>query len=187
MRFHYQLEHITKPHHIITVKTDWRNLPVILDGFRNIHLNIRRAHITESASTFYMKDLSNKINDENMKAELTKIINMENTMSLGFKYARMRLPLDTQILMYNVPTNNYTTMEFGCNDRIGLLCDLLQFLEPLSVDLKESYVTTVGNFAHNIIHLSKGDKPLSDEDMMYIYNVFEYEAKERFTPTEDLM
>lgn len=183
MSFQYKMEHVAVPHHIITIRTKWRNLPVILDGFRNIPLDIRRAHITDDSSTFYLKEASSKLTIKDVQTQLAVVMKMRDQfeeVGFGHRSSRMKLPMDTQIMLYNMPTDNYTTMEFVCNDRIGLLCDLLLFLDPLSVEIKESFITTVGGAAHNILHLQKNGKELSENDMLYIRNVFEHEAKERF-------
>lgn len=186
--YNYKLDPVLHPHHIITVNTNWRRLPVLLDCIRSIPLDIRRAHISEEGSTFYLKEPSVLLRDRDITSELSRLAESSSSGELIHRaYGRMRLPLDTQILLYNIPSKPYTTMEFGCNDRIGLLCDLLMFLEPLSVELKESHVTTVGTFAHNILHLTKNGRSLNDPEITYIRNVFEHEAKERIQPGHDLM
>lgn len=179
MKFHYKLEYLRVPHHIITVNTNMQNLIVILEGIRNVPLDIRRAHITQEKTTLYLKDQSTVAhgNVQTIEAEVAKMTSHSSIVPT--KTSHMRLPLDTQILLYNVPCTPFTTMEFGCMDRIGLLCDLLAFLEPLSVDVTEAHVTTVGTFAHNILHLTKHGLPLSNEDITYISNVFEHDYKER--------
>lgn len=179
----YKLEHVSHPHHVVTIHASWKRLPLILDCLRSIPLDIRRAHISKESSTLYLK---NHCHGCDISKELTRATSMDTTSEIP-RNPRMRLPLDTQILLYNIPSLNFTTMEFGCHDRIGLLCDLLLFLEPLSIDLDESYVTTVGSFAHNILHLTKNGKPLGEEEMTYIHNVFEYEAKERIDPNHTMM
>lgn len=171
----YKLERIACPHQVITVKAHWRKLPHVLDGLRSVPYDIRRAHISKNDSILYLKD-SAVVNMDD--SELERILSLAEADDNGIAN-RMRLPLDTQMLLYNLPTRSFTTMEFGCHDRIGLLCDLLLFLEPLSVELEEAYVTTVGMFAHNILHLTKNGQQLLEDDLIYIRNVFEYEAKER--------
>lgn len=100
---------------------------------------------------------------------------------------KIELPIDTQIMMYNIPAVPYTTMEFYCKDRVGLLSDLIQYMCQLDMDLRAAHITTMGDQAHNIFHLQKHNQPLEAYELLYIRNVFEHDVKPRFKDCNDLL
>ena len=187
--YHYRIENIKVPHHMIHINVHWRKLPIILENIRSVPVDIRWAHVGNQSTVFILRsgdDTTQMIESQVNLANMLRNLQSKPILSTNVSAPLMRLPLDTQVLVYNTGDANYTTMEFGCKDRIGLLSDLLQFLEPLNVEIQYGYVTTIDDMAYNIFHLQKDNQRLSHQEIQYITNVFEHEAKERI-PNQPLM
>lgn len=197
-RFAYRLDSSKTPYHILTLRTHWRKLPPFLESIRSIPLDVKRAYISKEQSTLFLKEVNSNMTSHEAQAEIFEIIhksidtrftpvNKTNQPippnPLGSIYMPdpnpIRLPVDTQIIVYNVPGIDYTTMEFGCQDKVGLLSDLIQSLCPFPFDIQSAFISTIGSTAHNILYLEHRNLPLSDDEMTYLRNVFEYEAKQR--------
>lgn len=176
----YSIKNTKEPYHILTINTNWRKLPYILDKLRDENFDIRRAHIRKDESTFYMK------NTESPGEYMNDIIfdgyhDHYNRDKIG----SIVLPTDTEVLLYNIPKLQKTTLEFSCKDRLGLLSDVLDLLLTFPYELHEGIISTVGPYAHNLFYLRKQNRSLQDPDMEYISNVFEYEVKKRKNFIED--
>ena len=193
MQVRYKLDRGANPQHIITAQARWHKLPQLLEVMREIPLNIRRAYIHENSSTFVVTSgspyLSTADIDKHMETLERTCTSHEITYvetSLWNK-PRIELPIDSKVLIYNFQNKPYTTMEFSCKDRVGLLSDLLQFMTELPVDIHDAIITTIGNHAHNILHLQNQNQPLESHQISYIRNVFEYDIKPRFLDNNELM
>lgn len=178
------------PPPVLTIRMNWRKLIVVLDHIRTVPLDIRRARIGADQSTLYIRDPLFATDD--LQASLDKLAwdvsqgNGIDARSNVDTSRQLRLPLDTKVIMYNVPGDDCTTVEFVCMDRIGLLSDTLHFLEPTGLNVKEAHITTINNLAHNIFHVQRANAPLGHNELIYLQNVFEHDAKNRFDPNQSM-
>ena len=170
--------------HPVTVRAPWRYIPYVLDNLRTETYNIQKAIITSKYSTLYLKEA------DDSTLTVNRIQNVEDMLNRGIiidereraKYVyqnQIVLPRDTAVSIYNVPNSKYTVLEFICEDRLGLLCDMLDLLTSLPIDIHSSYVSSESLMAHNIFHIQKCGTALSPEQVAYITNIFEYEVKRR--------
>ena len=193
MQVKYRLDQNTSPPHVITVKASWRKLPHVLEVMREIPLDIRRAYIHQDVGTFYVNSGSPYLSPEDIQKSAGALEMQSKQHASGISSVasslftpppRIELPVDSKVLLYNFPDVPYTTMEFSCKDRVGLLSDLLQFMSGMPIEIRDAIITTMGEQAHNILHLqSKGDS-LGFHQISYIRNVFEYDIKPRFVDND---
>ena len=171
---------------ILTVQTSWRRLPPVLEILREVPVDIRRALIQPEQSTLFVNTNCPIATSEDLRTLIHRAENDPFVPPVSIQ-GKVELPLDTKILMYNVPHVPYTTMEFYCKDRIGLLSDLLQYIIQLDMDVYAAHITTMYDQAHNIFHLTKHNQPLEPFELLYIRNVFEHDVKPRFKDCNDLL
>lgn len=171
---------------MLTVRTSWRRLPPLLEILRDVPVDIRRAYIQPEQSTLFVNTNSPVITSDDLRRFMHRVENDPFVPPVSTP-GKVELPMDSKILMYNVPQVPYTTMEFYCKDRIGLLSDLLQYMNQLDIDIYAAHITTMYDQAHNIFHLVKNDAPLEPYELLYIRNVFEHDVKPRFKDCNDLL
>jgi UTP:GlnB (protein PII) uridylyltransferase len=184
VRFPYKMERSSFAMHPVTVKAPWRYMPYVLDNLRSETYDIQKAIVTSKYSTLYLKEA------DDSPLTISRIQNVADIFNKGIiidereraKYVyqnQIVLPTDTSVLIYNIPNMNYTVLEFICEDRLGLLCDMLDLLTSLPIDVHSSYVTSISLMAHNIFHIQKEERALTNEEIAYITNIFEYEVKRK--------
>lgn len=184
VRFPYKMERSSFAMHPVTVKAPWRYMPYVLDNLRSETYDIQKAIVTSKYSTLYLKEA------DDSPLTISRIQNVADIFNKGIiidereraKYVyqnQIVLPTDTSVLIYNIPNMNYTVLEFICEDRLGLLCDMLDLLTSLPIDVHSSYVTSISLMAHNIFHIQKEESALTNEEIAYITNIFEYEVKRK--------
>lgn len=164
-----------RPYHIISVHSPWRRMPPILQKIREEDIDIRRAFITKNTTVLYLKDSNGCFLPFQKQFRLTNLLSdyiLETPLNSNIQLSR-----DTEVLIYNIPGYPYTTLEFTCSDRIGLLSDLMELLSILPIDIQMGSINTVMDYAHNVLYLHKNHKPLSEIEIQYIQNIFEYEVK----------
>jgi len=170
--------------HPVTIRAPWRYMPYVLDNLRSETYDIQKAIISSQSSTLYVRDMEDTI----LSPERVKYI--KDVLSRGItidereraKYVHQNqivLPMDTMVHVYNIPNVHCTILEFICEDRPGLLCDMLDLLSSLPVEIHSSYITCVANMAHNIFHIQRENRALNDDEITYVTNVFEYEVKRK--------
>ena len=172
------------PYQAISLHIPWQNMPIILNRARAIDLDVRKAYIRSHESALFLKETNNRpLSTKKLEILdtilcLTKLDVEPSIIPITLAPHPIDLPKDTRITLYNAPSNSFTTCEFTCDDRVGLLSDILTFFTHLSVDIKSGHVSTVLDQAHNVFHITNthGDA-LNGEEMLYISNVFEHEGK----------
>ena len=156
------------PHHVINTRLSWRKLPELLNIVREYNLDIRRAFIENEECVLFVRNEPPKqvAHGYGVAAEHVKLISPTS-------YCK-----NDQVLIYNVK-DKCTVLEFTCMDKRGLLLEMIDMLASLSiqVELKTANISCINNVAHNIFHLMKEGKALSEDDMTYIRNVLEYDFK----------
>lgn len=180
----HRIERANIPYHVVTVTTPWRRLPYILDVVRDLNIDVRKAYLTPIDSTFYLKEGGGQHLSLQRKQELTHmldngvVVDVRERCKFMFQ-APLKLPKDTHVLLYNIPAQLYTVLEFTCADRVGLLCDILDALSSFPIEIELGHISTVSGFAHNVLQLTKDGRALNDAEIEYIMNVFEYEIKQK--------
>jgi UTP:GlnB (protein PII) uridylyltransferase len=151
---------------------------------RDYEIDIRKAYIEKNKSTLYLKGTKGT-RLSNLKQAFVKEILETGYTDYDYdyeynidNYRQIKIPCETEIQMYSVPNINYTTLEFSCKDRIGLLSDMMRLIESFPYQLDKGYISTIGPYAHNLFFLQNNNKALNKNDMTYISNIFEYEIKE---------
>jgi len=172
-RFHIQPNQ--RPYHIVSIHSPWRKMPPILQKIREEEIDIRRAYITKNTTVLYLKDITGFYLPFQKQFRLTNLLS-DYIMETPFN-SNIRLSSDTEVLIYNIHAYPYTILEFTCTDRTGLLSDLIELLSILPIDIQMGHIHTVDKYAHNILYLHKNHKPLSEIEIQYIQNIFEYEVK----------
>lgn len=177
----YRIEKITNPYYVMKFRMNWRRLPYILDRLCDLQIDIRKAHLRNNNTILYLKHSDGK---EIPYKDVQSLVDEAIFDGYHDHYNRHKvnaivLPVNTDIQLYNVPNLQKTTLEFSCNDRLGLLADMLDLLVQFPYDLHTGHISTVGPYAHNMFFLQKNKKQLTMEDIQYISNVFEYEVKNR--------
>ncbi len=180
----HRIERANIPYHVVTVSSSWRKLPYVLDAVRDLNMDVRKAYLTPSDSTFYLKETNGQPLTLQRQQELSEAFDHGVIVDIRERYKMVfqtpfKLPKDTRVLLYNVPAQIYTVLEFTCADRIGLLCDILDALSSFPIEIEIGHISTVSGFAHNVLQLTKDGRALNDAEMEYVHNVFEYEIKQR--------
>lgn len=168
----------------VTIRAPWRYMPYVLDNLRSETYDIQKAIVSSQSSTLYVRDMEDPL----VSPERVKYI--KDVLGRGItidereraKYVHQNqiiLPTDTMVHVYNIPNVHCTVLEFICEDRPGLLCDMLDLLSSLPVEIHSSYITCVSNMAHNIFHIQRDNRALNDDEIAYVTNVFEYEVKRK--------
>lgn len=168
------------PYHILSVQIPWRKLSNITQKFRENDIDIRKAYIQPEQSVLYLKESKDRILSRKRRIYIAELIqDVYNQTDDILDTANILLPATTEIHLYNVPKTNYTTLEFSCQDRLGLLTDMINLTASFPYEMKQAYISSIGSYAHNIFLLHHKHKPLDYKEVQYISNVFEYEVKER--------
>lgn len=168
------------PYHVLSVQTPWRKLSKITHKFRENDIDIRKAYIQPEQSVLYLKESKDRILSINHRQYINSLLeDVYQQEEELIDSTNILLPATTEIHLYNVPKTNYTTLEFSCKDRLGLLTDMINLISSFPYEMKQAYISSVGSYAHNIFLLHHKQKPLNYKEVQYISNVFEYEVKER--------
>lgn len=180
----HRIERTNVPYHVVSVASPWRKLPYVLDAVRDLNMDVRKAYLTPQDSTFYLKEKDGQQLAVHRQQELSKTLDQGVVVDVRERYKLMfrtplKLPKDTRVLLYNIPAQLYTVLEFTCADRVGLLCDILDALSSFPIEIEIGHISTVSGFAHNVLQLTRDGKALNDAEIEYIHNVFEYEIKQR--------
>lgn len=188
--YNYRLVSSSQPTHVLSIQGHWKDIPRILSRIRTIPVNIVQSQLTTHDAVVYMVETGTEYRKEgtyslDVQHKLIRLVQDAHNDDEGeWTNPDVKLPVDTKIDLYNLSNVPFTTLDFKCRDRIGLLHDLVAFIASLPVDIHSAYITTLEGTAHNIVHLQKNGLPLTWRDIEYVRNVFEYEGKDRPTGHE---
>lgn len=172
---HFTIHPNQRPYNIVSIHSPWRKMPPILDKIKEEDIDIRRAFITKNTTVLYVKDTEGRplsFQKQNRLSNLLSDYIVDKPLAFNIQLAK-----DTEIMVYNIANYPYTVLEFNCTDRPGLLCDLLDLLAIIPIEIHIGYINTVKNYAHNILHIHHHNRPLTEVEIQYIQNIFEYEVK----------
>lgn len=163
---------------MVLVNTNWRNMSIYANKLREIDINIHKATVNKTNSVLYINDNSEHYISYEKQNYIQKCLQDINIDIINSDCSfNIKLDPSTKINIYNIPSLNLTTLEFTCKDRIGLFADLCEMLTYFPYEISKANIDTVNTSAHNTILLEKDNKQLSDTDIQFITNVFEYEIK----------
>lgn len=157
----------------ISVNVHWRQLPPVLHELKSRNCSIEKAKYWQSWTSMYIKSPS-----KFLPMEIDNMIMDSLTGETSTLYSP-GLPFNTKIYIYNISTCPYTVMDFGCRDRTGLFCEILEVLSRYDIDVKAAYINTIGNVVSNIFYITHNDVALTEDYIEYIRNNLEAEVKTR--------
>lgn len=157
----------------VSIKSHWRNLPPLLQDIKQNNGSIHKAKYWNECTSMYIKAPNTYTYDilKDSVETLNTVPQYESTLySPG-------LPFNTTIYIYNIRTSPYTVLDFGCYDRTGLFCEILEVLSRYDIDIKGAYINTIGSVVSNIFFITHKEKQLSDQYIEYIRNNLEAEVR----------
>lgn len=157
-----------------SINTNWRNLPPILHKVKSYDCLIHKAKYCDEWTTMHIKTPINIHQSISIYDELQNGTYNPNTVAL---YSP-GLPFNTSIYMYNISTCPYTVLDFGCRDRTGLFCEIIEVLSKYDIDVKGAYINTIGDAVNNIFYLTRDNDVLSTSYIDYIRNSLQSEIKQ---------
>lgn len=154
----------------LSVKSHWKCLPPVLHRIKDLDLSIQKAKYWDNWTTMYLKGPH--------QVDVTDIFQTDRE-NIGYDMPlyHQRLPYNTCIYIYNISTSPYTVMDFGCIDRTGLFCEILEVLANYDVDVKGAYLNTIGNVVSNIFFITYRGKKLDDKYIEFLRNNLEFEMR----------
>ncbi len=161
----------------VSIKAHWKHLPPILHGLKKLDISIHKAKYWEEWTTMYLKTPKTAV----APLPLTEIFKDSMVTSDDLPMYSQKLPYSTCVYIYNISTAPYTILDFGCQDRTGLFCEILEVLSSYDIEVNGAYINTIGNVVSNIFYITHKDKKLDDDYMSYIRNNLEIEMR-----TQDL-
>lgn len=148
----------------LSIKGNWKKLPPFLHELKAHECSIHKAKYWDNWTSMYMKTPRTITFDCIEKMTHTT----DDTAAIPQK-----LPFNTTIYIYNISTAPYTILDFGCHDRLGLMCEILEVLSRYDIDVKGAYVNTIGNIVSNIFYITHNDTKLDDMYIEYLKNSLE--------------
>lgn len=152
----------------ISIHANWRLLPPVLHTLKANNCSIHKAKYWDEWTSMYIKTPH--------QFDVTKT---HELLSGSFKFDKTMdlyspgLPFNTCIHMYNISTCPYTILDFGCYDRTGLLCEIIEVLSKYDIEIKGAYINTIGNAVSNIFYITHSNAVLNEEYMEYMRNCLE--------------
>jgi UTP:GlnB (protein PII) uridylyltransferase len=112
--------------------------------------------------------------------QLADIINgIDSAITEGGELYPQRLPYKTTVFIYNISTAPYTILDFGCLDRTGLFCEIIEVLARYDINIEGAYLNTIGNVVSNIFYITHNGKKLDDQYIEYLRNNLELEVRDQ--------
>lgn len=164
----------------ISVYAKWKSLPVFLHELKRMDITIHKAKMHNDWTTMYLRT-----NDAESKQHALELILTGNAEVDEVPLYAQGLSNTTNIYVYNITTFPYTVVDFGCKDRTGLLCEILEFLAPYDIEVRGAYINTIGDIATNMFYVTRNGEKLDTPYIEYLSNMMEYELKKSNSPPSD--
>lgn len=164
----------------LSVYSKWRTVPLFLHELKRMDITIHKAKMHNEWTTMYLKTDNAEIRRRDLELILSGNVEI-NDMPLY----QQGLNASTNIHIYNISTFPYTVIDFGCHDRTGLLCEILEFLAPFDIDVRGAYINTIGTIATNMFYVTRHGERLDNAYIEYLSNMMEYELKKHTTLPQD--
>jgi UTP:GlnB (protein PII) uridylyltransferase len=162
----------------VSIKSHWRNLPPLLQELKQNNASIHKAKYWNECTSMYIKAPNTYTYDviKETVSTINETPQYESTLYSPGVPGRPKLPFNTTIFIYNIGTSPYTVLDFGCYDRTGLFCEILEVLSRYDIDIKGAYINTIGSVVSNIFFITHNEKQLSDSYIEYIKNNLDAEV-----------
>lgn len=158
----------------VSVRAHWKRLPPILHRCKQLDLSIQKAKYWDEWTTMYLK------RPKVEQVQLSYIIDgVQQAIDEGGELYLQRLPYKTTVYVYNISTAPYTILDFGCVDRTGLFCEILEVLARYDIEIKGAYINTIGNIVSNIFYITYKGEKLDDKYIEYLKNNLELEVRDQ--------
>lgn len=157
----------------MSVYAKWKTLPVFLHELKRMDITIHKAKMHNDWTTMYLKTKD----DARLKQQtLERVLNGKQEIDEAPLYLNGLCP-NTNIYVYNITTFPYTVMDFNCQDRTGLMCEILEFLAPYDIEVRGAYINTIGTIATNMFYITRHGDKLDTTYIEYLSNLMEFELK----------
>lgn len=156
----------------VSVRSHWKNLPVVLHRMKDLDLSIQKAKYWDNWTTMYLKGPRQIEVDDIFRDRQDR-----DDIGYDMPLFHQKLPYNTCIYIYNISTSPYTVMDFGCIDRTGLFCEILEVLASYDIDVKGAYLNTIGNVVSNIFFITYRGHKLDDKYIEFLRNNLEFEMR----------
>lgn len=155
----------------VSIRSKWKDLPPILHRFRQLDLSVHKAKYWNDWTTMYLKAPKTKTRP----VLLTDVFHDECVYVDNMPLYHQKLPYNTCIYIYNISTLPYTILDFGCIDRTGLFCEILEILAGFDIEVTSAYINTIGTAVSNIFYITYRGRKLDDSYINFIRNNLEFE------------
>ena len=149
-----------------SVKANWKHLPPVLYTLKYNDCSIQKAKYWQEWTTMYIRSPNYS---QSYITDMIKSTTQDTTNTL----VQTKLPFNTSIYMYNISVIPYTILDFGCIDKTGLFCNILEVLAKYDIEVEGAYINTIGNVVSNIFYITHNGKNLTDDYIEYIRNNLE--------------
>lgn len=157
----------------LSVKVGWKRLPPVLHNLKESDCSIQKAKYFGEWTSMYIKTPNNVMADD---VHRVVVNGLNEDMAMSTLYSP-GLPFNTKIFIYNISTCPYTVLDFGCFDRTGLFCEIIEVLSRYDINIEAAYINTIGNVVSNIFYITHKGSKLSDLYIEYLKNNLESEVK----------
>lgn len=161
----------------VSIRANWKRLPPILHKCKQLDLSIQKAKYWDEWTTMYLK----RPKTQTSVATFDDVIHGVKTLDMdeiGVLFPQ-RLPYKTSVYVYNISTAPYTILDFGCLDRCGLFCEILEVLARYDIEVVGAYINTIGNIVSNIFYITHRGMKLDDKYIEYLRNNLELEVRDQ--------
>lgn len=166
----------------LSVKANWRQLPPMLYKLKERDCSIEKAKYFQDWTSMYIKTPHNiQAKEVHTMLEDEMLNGMYVANNISSTLYSPGLPFNTTIYIYNISTCPYTVLDFGCYDRTGLFCEIIEVLSKYDIDIKAAYINTIGSVVSNIFYITHKDQKLNDKYIEYLRNNLDAEVRPQDT------
>lgn len=163
----------------ISFQAPWRQVPLVLHEMKRVDLSICKAKVIGSWTTLYIKSADPMVHAAVHHDHIVNVLQGRVLLDHDPLY-HSGLDPNTQIHLYNLANYPYTALYFSCPDRVGLFCEILEFLAPYDIQIHRAYCNAQQFITSNIFFITnRQGQLLSPEEMDFFRNLFEYDLKKR--------
>ncbi len=168
----------------ISFQLEWRKVPYFLHELKRKNVSIFKAKLHHSLTTLYLNSEESNVSAIEHKSYLEDVLKGAVAIDDVPMYQSGLHP-NTNINVFNTPILPYTVINFSCPDRVGLFCEILEFLSPYSLEVVHGYCNSVNSVATNLFYITDQDgRQLTYDHVEFISNLFEHDLKKRMIDTD---
>lgn len=170
----------------LSFQLEWRKVPYFLHELKRKNVSVFKARLHHCWTSLYLNSEESNVSAAIYQPYLEEVLKGSVAIDDTPMYQSGLHP-GTNITVYNTPTLPYTVINFSCPDRVGLFCEMLEFLAPYNIEVAHGYCNSVNSIATNLFFITDphGDR-LTPKNIEFIRNLFEYDLKKRITAMNDL-